>query len=396
MRRRRPLICAAALIICWAAAVSAEPPGRRRHFDVNANNQSDEEPLLGHLNDTASPSRRSRQFSNAENSAPSPDDGADQIRRPLSRSNSEPDLYRIFEEETAQTYAPPPFPINILVILPMFKSKNNEMGLTIGNCKPVIDIAVQDVVRMGLLPQGWANLTYWDDQLWADDTSVQAEKVSALGMIRAYTENRLDAILGFADDYALANIAKISPILSEGIPVITTIGMPTLLALKKNYNYLTRMSGSYLLLGSSMYHFFGKRARDEPKRPDTLEMSFRKMLFFYHDKKRGVNVPPKEGGLVEDEVPSSQCYFGMASIRKMFMFNSPDYAEDWKIYTPNFPFDEDILENPREQLKEWLKKESFNCQLSKSLIISNMLEIKATTFLQHFPLLPELLDPVAF
>ncbi|KAK6024908.1 hypothetical protein OSTOST_09207 [Ostertagia ostertagi] len=142
-------------------------------------------------------------------------------------------------------------PYNILVVLPAKESNNDKFGLTIERARPVIDIAVEDVVRSGRMPPGWVNLTFWDDRYW-EDTNL-AERYATVGMVQAYCERRLDAILGFADSYGLATVTKVSAGLNGGVPVLTTAGMPSVLNLKKTYPFLTRMQGSYRQLAVSMY-----------------------------------------------------------------------------------------------------------------------------------------------
>ncbi|KIH50162.1 hypothetical protein ANCDUO_19762 [Ancylostoma duodenale] len=124
-------------------------------------------------------------------------------------------------------------PYNVLVILPAKESNNDKFGLTIERARPVIDIAVQDVVQSGRMPPGWVNLTYWDDRYWED--SALAERYATVGMVQAYCEHRLDAILGFADSYGLATVTKVSAGLNNGVPVLTTAGMPSVLNMKKSY-----------------------------------------------------------------------------------------------------------------------------------------------------------------
>jgi hypothetical protein len=67
----------------------------------------------------------------------------------------------------------------------------------------------------------------------------------ALSLLQAYCEKRLDAILGFADAYSLATVSKISAGFGDGVPVLTTTGLTTLIGYKKSYPYVTRMRGTH-------------------------------------------------------------------------------------------------------------------------------------------------------
>ncbi|KAE9416200.1 hypothetical protein Angca_000327, partial [Angiostrongylus cantonensis] len=62
-------------------------------------------------------------------------------------------------------------------------------------------------------------------------------------------KNRLDCIIGYAFVYALAPVARMCPYWqdddSNGIPVITPIGLTMNLDNKMEYQTLTRISGPY-------------------------------------------------------------------------------------------------------------------------------------------------------
>ncbi|KAK6726108.1 hypothetical protein RB195_004427 [Necator americanus] len=250
-------------------------------------------------------------------------------------------------------------PYNILVILPAKESSNDEFGLTIERARPVIDIAVQDVVQSGRMPAGWVNLTYWDDRYWEDSTL--AERYATVGMVQAYCEHRLDAILGFADSYGLATVTKVSAGLNGGIPVLTTAGMPSALNLKKSYPFLTRMQGSYLQMAVSMYQLIAYQDPTEigdSKNSSSHSLNYLKMMFFYHDKKRAVNKPHKEQDSQESDVGSSHCYFSLYAIKNYFTKKSKIFKREWALTTPSFPFDEE-LPRSRATTKQWLHKVSM-------------------------------------
>ena len=189
------------------------------------------------------------------------------------------------------------------------------------------------------MPPGWINLTYWDDRYWEDSTL--AERYATVGMVQAYCEHRLDAILGFADSYGLATVTKVSAGLNGGIPVLTTAGMPSALNLKKSYPFLTRMQGSYRQMAVSMYQLIAYQdPSDISLNSSTHSLNYLKMLFFYHDKKRAVNKPPKDVESQESDV-------------------SAIFKREWQLNTPSFPFDEE-LPRSRSVMKQWLQEISYD------------------------------------
>ncbi|EYC43636.1 hypothetical protein Y032_0486g2331 [Ancylostoma ceylanicum] len=253
-------------------------------------------------------------------------------------------------------------PYNVLVILPAKESNNDKFGLTIERARPVIDIAVQDVVQSGRMPPGWVNLTYWDDRYWED--SALAERYATVGMVQAYCEHRLDAILGFADSYGLATVTKVSAGLNNGVPVLTTAGMPSVLNMKKSYPFLTRMQGSYRQMAVSMYQLIAYQdpsdisTAAQSKNSSSHSLNYLKMMFFYHDKKRAVNKPQKDLESQESDVSSSHCYFSLYAIKNYFTEKSKIFKREWQLNTPSFPFDEE-LPRTRATTKQWLQKVSM-------------------------------------
>ncbi|CAJ0923215.1 unnamed protein product, partial [Mesorhabditis belari] len=266
-------------------------------------------------------------------------------------------------QDDQSTFARPPFPFNLLVILPAIRTKMNTFGMTIRNCKPVFEIAVQDVERMGLLPKGWANITYYDSRYWEDPSL--AERWSTVGMIEAYSEKRLDAIFGFIDQYGLATVSKSAAGLGNGFPVFTTAGMAFILGNDKSFPLLTRMSGSYMHLGLAAYHLFAQRATDEPRRPQSLEeMNYMNLLFMMHDKKKAMNVIKSDEAASPqsqtEELLSSECFFGLQGIKAVMEWQNPQYKKYWASMggTPFMAFDEDLVTSS-ETYTQWLKDQSF-------------------------------------
>ena len=264
------------------------------------------------------------------------------------------DVWQDYRPAHAEVFAPPPFPFNVLVILPAFESSYDKFGLTIEKARPVIDIAVQDVSQMGLLPYGWINLTYWDSRYWEDETL--AERHATVGVVQAYCEQRLDAILGFADSYGLATVTKITAGLNKGVPVITTAGMPSLLHSKKVYPFLSRMHGSYRQMADSVYQFIAKRPPGEQE--SSISLNYLTLLFMYHDKKRAVNKLAPKDEKSEQDSTSSHCYFSLFAIKDYFTEKNALFKHEWALTTPSFPFDEE-LNVTRNDYAEWLKRVSM-------------------------------------
>uniref|UniRef100_A0A1I7THQ5 ANF_receptor domain-containing protein n=1 Tax=Caenorhabditis tropicalis TaxID=1561998 RepID=A0A1I7THQ5_9PELO len=246
---------------------------------------------------------------------------------------------------------PPPFPFNVIVILPKRESIYDNFGMTLQKAMPVIDIAVQEVVKSEKLPPGWINLTYWDSKLYED--ILLAERHATVGVIQAYCEHRLDAILGFADNYGLATVTKVTAGLNGGIPILTTSGMPSLLNSKKEYPFLTRMQGSYRLLADSMYQLIAYHDDDSVAQANS-SLNYLNLIFFYHDKRRAVNRVINQDESQETGATSSHCYFSLYAIKRYFTEKSKTFKREWALNTPQFPFDEDLVIE-RETFKQWLR-----------------------------------------
>lgn len=70
----------------------------------------------------------------------------------------------------------------MILILPEKESDNDKFGLTVPKVRPVIDIAIEDVIRHGTMPQNWINITYHDSRYWED--TLLAERISATGVVQ--------------------------------------------------------------------------------------------------------------------------------------------------------------------------------------------------------------------
>lgn len=242
-------------------------------------------------------------------------------------------------------------PYNVILILPSRESSNEKFGLTSSKARPVIDIAIEDVVRAGIMPAGWINITYHDSRYWED--TLLAERYAATGVVQAYCENRLDAILGFADAYSLATVSKISAEFRDGVPVLTTTGLNSQIGSKKSYPYVTRMTGSYSQMAESTYKFIAFNGTYTTAK---LPLNYKTLIFMYHDKRRALNRPQIAGSKGEnaDDFISSHCYFSLHAIKNYFKEKSEHFKESWKIQTPYVAFDEELHKTSSE-VKEWLK-----------------------------------------
>lgn len=261
-------------------------------------------------------------------------------------------------------------PYNVILILPSRESDNDKFGLTSEKARPVIDISIEDIVFSGQMPNGWINITYHDSRYWED--TLLAERHATFGVVQAYCEDRLDAILGFADAYSLATVSKISAGFGEGVPVITTTGLNSQIGSKKSYPYVTRMTGSYIQMAESLYRFIAYHSEEDDednlhnqkpkvtrKSNSQTNLNYKNLVFMYHDKRRAINRPPIQGSKGEnaDDFISSHCYFSLHAIKSYFKETSEHFKESWKFQTPHVAFDEE-LPRTRTEVIEWVKMAS--------------------------------------
>lgn len=242
-------------------------------------------------------------------------------------------------------------PFNVLLVLPEKESNNDKFGITMAKAKPVIDISVQDVVKSGRMPPDFINFTYHDSRYWED--AILAERWATVGVVNAYCAGRLDAVLGFADSYSLATVAKVSAGFGNGVPVITTAGMTSMLGAQKTYPFLTRMQGSYRQMADSIYKLIAYKG-DLTHSESRSTIGYKNLIFMYHDKRRAVNRPQVATGEQLSEDLSSHCYFSLYAIKMFFTEKSTFFKEAWKIQTPSLAFDEEV-ERTSDEVKSWLK-----------------------------------------
>uniref|UniRef100_A0A7E4W5D8 ANF_receptor domain-containing protein n=1 Tax=Panagrellus redivivus TaxID=6233 RepID=A0A7E4W5D8_PANRE len=251
-------------------------------------------------------------------------------------------------------------PYNMLLVLPQFESNNDKFGLTISKAKPVIDIAVEDVVTHGIMPQGWINISYHDSRYWED--TILAERWSTYGVVEAYCQKRLDAIFGFADSYSLATVAKVSAGFGDGLPVFTTAGLTAQLGSRKDFPFLTRMQGSYRQMADSIYQLIAYKNKNDTTVDDkpfnSSNLNYKHLSFFYHDKRRAFNKLRKYNDEQQlEQEASSHCYFSLYAIKQYFAEKSEFFKTAWQISAPAVAFDEE-LNRTTSEVHDWLQQVS--------------------------------------
>ena len=241
-------------------------------------------------------------------------------------------------------------PYNVLIVLPDKESENDKFGLTIPKAKPVIDIAVEDVIKQGIMPYNWINLTYHDSRYWEDRSL--AERWATTGVVQAYCERRLDAIFGFADSYSLATVAKVSAGFGHGVPVFTTAGLTAQIGSKKEFPFLTRMQGSYRQMSEGIYQLIAHQSNETASKKTNL--NYKNLVFMYHDKRRAINRIQTPNGSQVDQETSSHCYFSLYAIKQLFIEKSDFFKEEWQINTPAIAIDEE-LPRTKQDTESWVK-----------------------------------------
>ncbi|KAI6182296.1 Guanylate cyclase [Aphelenchoides bicaudatus] len=254
------------------------------------------------------------------------------------------------------------FPFYVLVILPKYESNSDKFGLTISKARSVIEIAVDDIVGRETLPKNWINLKYEDSRYW--DEPMLAEKWAVNAVIKAQCAGQLDAIIGFADPYSLATVAKISAAFGAGIPIITTTGFNDLLGSKRSFPYLTRMQGSYDQMAAAIYQIVGYQEKASSSL--TKSLNYKNLVFMYHDPKRAVNKEQNAKKNEDLEGHSSHCFFALIGIKNYFVDKSSYYRGAWAHQTAHYPFDEE-LPRTREDIYKWDIYHKWNLLPANSL-----------------------------
>lgn len=188
----------------------------------------------------------------------------------------------------------------MLVMLPEELSDplKNAFGMVMGDCRPMIDFALEDVYEKGLLPRGSLQVTFKDTKL--SDAHGPQETIDA------YCQDKVDVIVGFAHVFALAPVARMSHFWFNGVgvPVITTIGMQHTLDDKKDYPLLTRMLGTYTMLAHAVVKALAS-------------MNLKRPVFAFHQS---------------DAVGRTECEFQLLAVRQEFLNKYPDINYESSYY----------------------------------------------------------------
>uniref|UniRef100_A0A1I7WNK6 DUF3506 domain-containing protein n=1 Tax=Heterorhabditis bacteriophora TaxID=37862 RepID=A0A1I7WNK6_HETBA len=150
--------------------------------------------------------------------------------------------------------------------------------------QPVVDLALQDAYRKYHLEPEQLALTVRNFRYVPMDSMAVTYRDSRLSdahgpnvAIQQLVLNQLDCIIGYAFVYALAPVARMCPYWqdkdSNGIPVITPIGLTMNLDNKQEYQTLTRISGPYKFGGKNRTSLFtgGGPVYGHPFQGDVLD-----------------------------------------------------------------------------------------------------------------------------
>lgn len=132
--------------------------------------------------------------------------------------------------------------------------------------------------------------------------------------------------------YALAPVARMSPFWrdkdSNGIPVITSIGLTSNLDNRKEYQLMTRISSPYKVVRDAVVTLFKAK-------------NWRNSAYLFHDLRHDNTNP---------SIPYGECYLLMASLQpSLYRFNKMEHNY--------FMFNE--LKLNRKRMEENLKKASM-------------------------------------
>ncbi|CAI5438927.1 unnamed protein product [Caenorhabditis angaria] len=182
-------------------------------------------------------------------------------------------------------------PFKIVVALPKNAGNRakNHFQLSMPAAIPVIDLAIKEVYKRRILPYGSLNISYIDTNL--------SDVLGPVRVIDKYAKDEVDAIFGFAYAYSLAPIARYSAHWGNGKPVITTIGLAEDFGDRAEFQFLTRMMGSYSPIGDIGKAFF-------------LRNNYTSCYFFIDDK---VQIDDSKNN------PKSEYLFGSSVLKVALM-----------------------------------------------------------------------------
>ncbi|KAI3421126.1 hypothetical protein GPALN_014754 [Globodera pallida] len=187
---------------------------------------------------------------------------------------------------------PNPFPLNIVVALPdnvehPLNALRNPFRLSIPIARPVFDVAIDDITgKFQLLPSGAFQLAYEDTQL--------SDAIGPQRVVDHYCNHSVDAVMGLAYVYSLAQVARMSQFWGVGgVPVFSTTAMVDELTDRAVFPLLTRLMGTYRTLGKMVHRL-------------TTKLGINNFHFFF-------NEPALHGSQGR-----SECYFSLNAIKNMY------------------------------------------------------------------------------
>ncbi|CAJ0561073.1 unnamed protein product, partial [Mesorhabditis spiculigera] len=222
----------------------------------------------------------------------------------------------------------------IYMVVPLPETDDPSMGrnpfrLSIPRVEPIIDLGIEEVGRRGWLPNNSIVVLYRNSQM----SDAHGPNV----VIDMLVQNKLDIIVGYAYVYALAPVARMCPFWrdkdSQGIPVITPIGLTGNLDDKREYTMMTRINSPYKFLRESIKALW-------------REYEWERAVFLFHD--------PRYRNKDQSQ-PSGECYLALATIKYFFKErNQSDYEQH-----DFFIFNEMYLNDSRAMFRDYLQKGSF-------------------------------------
>ncbi|KAI6218099.1 ANF-receptor domain-containing protein [Aphelenchoides besseyi] len=148
----------------------------------------------------------------------------------------------------------PDRPIYVLFPLPTtWNDVWNPFSITLQQAQPVVDEALEEVYfKRQLLKNGSLVVSFEDTHL----SDAHGPNVA----IKHLVQNTLDCIIGYGFVYSLAAVARMSPYWqdadSDGIPVITSIGLASNLDNRREYQLMTRISPPYKMVQNAAHWYF--------------------------------------------------------------------------------------------------------------------------------------------
>lgn len=207
---------------------------------------------------------------------------------------------------------------DMLILLPenITDRIKNAFEMSIMLARPVVDLAIEHIEKNNILTDTSFIITYEDTEC---DVSTASNRA-----IRKHCENRLDSIIGFANAYCTSTAARLVRMWNEdGVPVITTTGMTSSLDDKLELPTLTRMSGSYNLLGGALVSVI-----------ERFDWSWNRVAFLYNNPSQ-VNTSINMG---------TECYFQVLGYKHYWLAQKPHLEERWQTEVSSVAFSDQDLQ----------------------------------------------------